>query len=342
MTDEANISPPSPQGPPPVPTSVLTPVPVLPLGYADGLGRVLPPPGKLSFPQQAARASWIAPCIALGLGVVSNSVLNNGHPRGSAENTAQMVVGGVTVLMIVTGLVLGVIALFSVRRHGREKILTPAIVGVCINGVMVGLLAMGVLFAISIAKRTRARAAALAPASSISVQEANESITKSPGWVGQVMADRTRLVVASVGPDTPMGREIKDDFATDGLAMLVMIDNSAGRETMAVDASDFSVILNDGSTRPAVSPETLLQHTRFDKRQLMAAYPWTAAIPAGTAGFRDLIAILPPGVGADQIDRVVVTHDDKRIAIIGRVLTVEEKAANVAQAQAANSPPPAP
>jgi hypothetical protein len=38
---------------------------------------------------------------------------------------------------------------------------------------------------------------------------------------------------------------------------------------------------------------------------------------------------------------MVLTRDGKRIVIIGRVLTVEEKAANVARANAAGSPPSA-
>ena len=103
----------------------------------------VPEPHKkawMPFAKQAARASWVAPiCVAVLDGATHGVRMDYSNPwRGP-------IVLGVAVLalvLLVFGLTMGILALFGVKRHGREGILAPAVVGICLNG---GILALNVL-----------------------------------------------------------------------------------------------------------------------------------------------------------------------------------------------------
>jgi len=88
-----------------------------------------PPPvplGENRF-QEMAFASWLAPLIAIGVGffLIASQVGKAGTP-----NKVQMVFGP---LFIVGGLLFGIIALFGIRKHGTNKILVPALIGIGLN-----------------------------------------------------------------------------------------------------------------------------------------------------------------------------------------------------------------
>jgi len=69
-----------------------------------------------------ARASWIAPLIGLGLNV---SLVGSGN---QSVFTSLLI----SIIFLGGGLLLGVVALFGMTRHGRKGILTPALVGISI------------------------------------------------------------------------------------------------------------------------------------------------------------------------------------------------------------------
>ena len=48
-----------------------------------------------------------------------------------------MIVGSITNLLLVSGFILGVIALYRTKKCGREGIFGKAIAGVCINGLFI-------------------------------------------------------------------------------------------------------------------------------------------------------------------------------------------------------------
>ena len=130
---EANCPGPS-QGPPPLsprgnPTGR---GPVHPLGYGRKRAGAAEATDRPSFFHQAAKASWVAPLVALLLGFCTLDF------RRQPENReAALVIGVVNVLLIVAGAGLAVAALFGVGKHGTAGILGPAIVGLVINGFLV-------------------------------------------------------------------------------------------------------------------------------------------------------------------------------------------------------------
>lgn len=80
-----------------------------------------------SFFHQAAKASWAAPLVA----IVANFVMRNADP-GSGRAIWGLALIGIYGL----GLVLGVVALFGVPKHGRKGILVPAAIGIALNALI--------------------------------------------------------------------------------------------------------------------------------------------------------------------------------------------------------------
>jgi MFS family permease len=90
------------------------------------------------FAQQAATASWAAPLIAS----LVHQVLS---PSISQSRDALYISACAEGLLVVIGFVMGIVALLSVRKHGRQGILWPAAIGTGINTVILLAAACGIL-----------------------------------------------------------------------------------------------------------------------------------------------------------------------------------------------------
>jgi hypothetical protein len=79
--------------------------------------------------RQAAKASWISFIFALGCLALLEHL-----KRSLLENII-----GITLLFLpLLGFVLGLIALFGIRKHGIKGILLPAVIGLVLNGLFMG------------------------------------------------------------------------------------------------------------------------------------------------------------------------------------------------------------
>jgi len=103
--------------PPPIPSQ--TPPPVIPVS----------PPSN-PFAKQAALFSFIAPFVSFGIGIF-------GQPVVRGNRMAAIILGCVSTLLILAGFVLGIIALFGMKKYGKKGILGRAIAGICINGFLI-------------------------------------------------------------------------------------------------------------------------------------------------------------------------------------------------------------
>jgi hypothetical protein len=109
-----------------------------------------PPPAKsASFASQAATFSLVAPLLCIGMNVFAGETVHG-------NRIAMMVLGGTCALLIIAGLVLGIVALFATRRHGRKGILGKAVAGVCINGIIVALMVLTIPAMTRAARHARA------------------------------------------------------------------------------------------------------------------------------------------------------------------------------------------
>ncbi|HSZ59351.1 MAG TPA: hypothetical protein VK797_27155 [Tepidisphaeraceae bacterium] len=85
---------------------------------------------KQSFGEQAARFSFYTPLLMLVLGILSMT---------KQDRAVAIAIGSINALLAISGLILGVVALVSMRRYGRKRILGRAVVGTGMNAAIIGL-----------------------------------------------------------------------------------------------------------------------------------------------------------------------------------------------------------
>lgn len=90
-----------------------------------------------NFPQQAAKASWIIPLLALGMMTLGNSVM-----RSTGSQLNPLILGGFVILLFLVGIMLGITSLFGIKKYGKQSILAPAITGILLNAFFLSLLVM--------------------------------------------------------------------------------------------------------------------------------------------------------------------------------------------------------
>jgi hypothetical protein len=98
---------------------------------------------KTSLAQQAANGSWASPLIIFLLLVLGRNV------------ASPLVLDLIGLLLLLTGLSLGIAALFGIRKHGAKGILAPAVVGIVINGLLLLIFATNFFTARAKAKAQR-------------------------------------------------------------------------------------------------------------------------------------------------------------------------------------------
>src|SRR5262249_9534848 len=80
-------------------------------------------------------ASWIAPLIAIGINVIGRGALST--QQGQFKVWGYLIFGGLVCLLILTGFVLGIIALCGMAKHGRKGILGQALTGTWLCGLVI-------------------------------------------------------------------------------------------------------------------------------------------------------------------------------------------------------------
>ena len=103
-----------------------------------------PPPltpesDRKSIFHQAAMAGLAAPAIAVLVNVLTASMRH----AETGQRAPSLIVGIVAMLLIVTGFVLGIVALCGISRHGKKGLLGRGIAALIINGVLIGFFIIG-------------------------------------------------------------------------------------------------------------------------------------------------------------------------------------------------------
>jgi hypothetical protein len=91
------------------------------------------------FARQAASYSLAAPLVAMALSGFCREEVRRNH-------VSMMIVGSINTLLLLSGFILGVIALYRTKKCGREGIFGKAIVGVCINGLFIAAILISIQF----------------------------------------------------------------------------------------------------------------------------------------------------------------------------------------------------
>src|SRR2546423_11061775 len=227
--------------------------------------RYIPPPTRLvhakpkpDLYEQAARASWIAPLIAIALNCLGRST----SPKDAAK--MDLIIGFVNCGLIAAGCVLGILAMTGVKKRGPERVLAPAILGLIINGLLV-VLALAFLPAAKRVADTKRRQAQMANIQ----QQSEDVIAKFPGWFGVARTDGgAAVVIAQWNNDAPGTAMMKQNFAADFTLLSVVVDNSNGSAAVTVDPAATQALLAGGTKLAALPPAQILNTAKEDKEQL--------------------------------------------------------------------------
>jgi hypothetical protein len=91
------------------------------------------------FARQAAWYSLSTPLVAMAITWFGGEEIRRNH-------VSMMIVGSINNVLLVSGFILGVIALYRTKKCGREGIFGKAIVGVCINGLFIAAILISIQF----------------------------------------------------------------------------------------------------------------------------------------------------------------------------------------------------
>jgi hypothetical protein len=101
--------------------------------------RIQPPPIPVEvessddgwyFARQAANFSLAVPFVVIALNWFCRDAVRD-------SRVGMLIVGSITDVLVVSGFILGIIALVRTKKCGREGIFGKAIAGVCINGLLI-------------------------------------------------------------------------------------------------------------------------------------------------------------------------------------------------------------
>lgn len=112
---------------------------------------------KEPFAYQAAKASWLAPLIAFGLGFFVNLTMQGDERTNLAtKQVVVLVSGALGVAIVLIGLVFALYALFNVGKYGAKGLVVPAVVGLLLCAGYLFLLVSAVQVAREVAKKVAA------------------------------------------------------------------------------------------------------------------------------------------------------------------------------------------
>ncbi len=261
--------------------------------------------GTMAFARQAAKASWVAPLVAfaVSLGI-----------RASVEDsaTASMVRLIADLVLVGGGLILGIVALCSVRRHGREGILRPAIIGVTINLLLI-LGGVGTLIASTPMKRWQAE------------RDAMEALHDYPGWYGGAAIGEAMVGVASWDDRSTFAAEFNAVLGANVSILSIAVDNSRGEDALTVDLSSVRLHLADGSVQRALRTGTILATSREQVPDWLAKCSGPVQLAPGTQ-FPRGVAFLPHGFDMSKVVSIAMRVDGQDTTIEGSYMTGQQKA----------------
>ena len=277
-----------------------------------------------------AKASWVAPLVAALLGCLTRG-------NESESRSVILVMTGIKCLLILAGLGLAVAALFGLRRGGRDGVLGPAITGLVINSLVIGLLVMTFTSAAKLAKTrvAQSRAAAVAKAQ----QMGQDAVMQYPGWLGFARPNGGVVAITEFPDESPAAREFQGYFSAGFSAVSVALDNSAGLREVQVDPGSLVVFYADGHTVHALPPKDVLSTATEHPEQWQSKFGANLRASAGSKAL-DGYAFLPKGTSLVDVTRMTIVVNDQETIVSGKYLSVSEKEELMSRAAKTNKAAP--
>jgi hypothetical protein len=325
------------RSPPPVP-------PPPPLPPPEPFGAPPPPPLQYAMPvtatgdtntifHQAAKASWVAPLMVIVLGC-----LVSGAVRGLGDTMiVPKIQAGVSLLLIVGGLVCGIVALCGIRRVGKEGVLVPTIVGLTLNGLWILLLG-GIMVTATrstlVSRRATAGGSTAVAAPAPIPFTSPQSALRQTGWMGVAVTPGGCTVGAMAMAEPHVDTaNLKSNFTTPCPVLVLWFDNRANSKAATVATDGATLRMDDGTTVNALRTADVLSTAKVDRASLMTKFAPPHKVPAGV-NVEGMFLFLPPTVDLSKATFVYLTVDGQRVSIPGRVYTAQEKSDGLARTNA--------
>ena len=295
--------------------------PPVPLEYARPASYEYARP-QPDFYQQAARASWVAPVLVLALGMC----VNVGNVGANRDPVSSLLMGVVSLLLILAGFVLAIVALFGMRKRGSAGVIGGAIVGLLLNSIFLAGAGSAVVYRSSM---RRGAGPPVAPALTPAAQQAADrqrgfdSAANYDGWFGTQPSSGTNIIVMSVGMATPLGQMTRADTPNVGHMMQISLDNSQIQRPVSVDACTVTVHWTDGRRARAMTPADVPPGDRMLAEAIRKLSQNRTAPAGGKLGAVAFFSKELTDLG--MVDRVTLEVDGQPRTVPGGLLTVAEK-----------------
>jgi hypothetical protein len=283
---------------------------------------------RQGFFVQAAKASWRAPFIAILLGFCTFTMRDK-------DRTVAMIIGSANGLIICLGMLLAITALYGAFVRHVKGIITPAIIGLIINSLLVFSFysVMSSSRRMAETMRQQARQNALDDME----RQGRETAEKYPGWLGfGRLASNTVIGVTQLNDDAPMAGEMKSWFGTRCSLMNVAVDNSLGAGPVNIDQDSIELHFSNGRVLKAINTRSVFNTAREDRDKWLQKSGMRVTPPH--AKLTDGVAFLPDRTDLTDLAEVVISVNGEPIAIPGHYYSVQEKAELLERAKQAQSP----
>lgn len=297
--------------PPPLPSEPVA----VPLAYAHA-GVT----GASNRGRQFAKASWVAPLIAL---LVLWCIGTMNPPKGSAIG---IFLSLLALGLLLAGFGLGIVALTRIRRWGRGGVLAPAIVGVSLSGlflVWIAILVPSIFAAKRVAaQQFAAQAAAARQAQLAQIKQSAEQAFLSDGWMGALNDGEVILTITVIPSDSSLATDLNSELPGAHRFAIVAVRNHSG-EAITVDTRRAILYFNDNTHEPAPDPVAILSSAMKDRAGALSFAP-----PYTIEARRDLtkgILFFPEGTNFDRLEHVTIYLNGHATEVPGRIYSATEK-----------------
>ena len=263
---------------------------------------------KPPFARQAAAASLAIPLIL----VFFQAILRD-SVRGAP---GVLIMSGV--LMLVTGVGLGVIALIT-RKTGTRGIVVKATIGLIINSVLLVLFINGFIIGYQKGKQE------VVEKQRVTYEKKGmDSVLNYPGWIGGGTYGAARLGAVSVNDKSEASRFFNNNCKKEVSVMNLTVINPPGQSYITLDISFADIILRDNTKIRSLPLDEVLRSMKQDQDKLMKSFLGPHKIAPGTSFSTGDICV-PRGFDWSKVDTVIVGVDGREVEISGRMYTAKEK-----------------
>lgn len=297
---------------------------------------IIPPPlpssmerGKPTKLQQMARASFLAPMVALVIGFLTIGIRTQGDEN---SRSTELFVGIFNLSLCAVGLCLGIVSLAGWLRLRQKRVLTYTLAGLIINGVIItGFLAVLGAAKNSSAKQAQLRQQALASAE----QEGRDQFLNNDGWYGAENSPQLIVAVTQFTDDFFISKQINAPLPRRCTVANVSVRSAATNPEYRIDLGKVLIVLKNGKVIHCLNTQ-MIQSARSD-RQALERLAGVRTLAAGKE-LPDGVLLIPTEIPADSIEGFVVPlSDSQSVTVHGRIFTAKEKQDLVQRGTAAQS-----